>query len=200
MTETATLQVFFVEDNELLSFWLRNFLSKVDGIQIVGDASSGVEARQGIEATRPDIALVDIGLPDIDGIQVTRHVKGLLPNLKVIILTASDSEDDIFAALEAGADGYVLKGEESTHLEQAIKSVRAKSVWLDPAIAKLVLNSRRFNPRNKLRGEESHGLPLSEAELARLARLASGGCENGVCLVEPEFVARLRQIKLNQPQ
>src|SRR5271156_3716247 len=155
MTETATLQVFFVEDNELLSFWLTNFLSNVDGIQIVGNASNGAEARERIEAIRPDIALVDIGLPDIDGIQVTRYIKRQLPDLKVIILTASDQEEDIFAALDAGADGYVLKGEESSHLKQAIKSVRAKSVWLDPAIAKLVLSSRRFDAKSKLRGEES---------------------------------------------
>jgi DNA-binding NarL/FixJ family response regulator len=184
------MNIFFVEDNPVLSLWLKTYLGRVEGVQVVGSTTSGREAVEKIIDLKPDLALVDIGLPDIDGIQVTREIKKALPLLRVIILTASDDQKDIFAALEAGADGYVLKAQGSPQLEAAIKSVRLGSVWLDPAIAQFVLVNNQEELKRPQRGRET----LTNIEIEKLGEVAASNCHDGVCLVEPDFVAKLKRL------
>ena len=174
------MKIFFVEDNAVLSLWLKTYLSRVDGIEIVGHSAAGGIAIQQITALQPDLALIDIGLPDINGIQVTREIKKALPLLRVIMLTASDDQNDIFDALEAGADGYVLKSDGSPQLEAAIRSVRLGSVWLDPAIAKFVLT----NNTQQLKRPQPGRATLTNIEIEKLGQVAASNCQDGVCLVE----------------
>lgn len=190
MTEEH-INIYFVEDNPVLSLWLKTYLGTLECAEIVGSATSGRKGVEGIIAAQPHLALVDIGLPDISGIQVTREIKAALPGLRVIILTASDDERDIFGALEAGADGYVLKSDGSPQLEPAIKSVRLGSVWLDPAIAELVLQDNERKLKRPQAGRET----LTRIEIVRLEEVAASNCHDGVCLVEPDFVAKLKRLQ-----
>jgi DNA-binding NarL/FixJ family response regulator len=189
MTEEH-INIYFVEDNAVLSLLLKTHLQSMSCACIVGSATTGRQAIDQIIALQPTLALVDIGLPDISGIQVTREIKEALPALRVIILTASDDEKDIFAALAAGADGYVLKSSGSPQLEAAIKSVRLGSVWLDPAIAEFVLD----NNAEQLKQQPARRDTLTKIEIEKLGEVASSNCHDGVCLVEPDFVERLKRL------
>jgi DNA-binding NarL/FixJ family response regulator len=190
MTEEH-LEIFFVEDNPTLSFWLKKHLEAMQGIKVIGCATSGRTAVREIIQTQPNLALVDIGLPDISGIQVTREIKEALPALRVIILTASEDEKDIFGALDAGADGYVLKSQSSQSLEAAIKSVRLGSVWLDPVIAEFVL----ANNKQQLKRPQPGRHTLTNIEISRLGEVAASSCHDGVCLVEPDFIRKLKRLQ-----
>ena len=190
MTEEH-IEIFSVEDNPTLSFWLKTQLETMSGVQVIGTATSGRAAIRDIIQKQPNLALVDIGLPDVSGIQVTREIKEALPALRVIILTASEDEKDIFGALEAGADGYVIKSQSSRGLEAAIRSVRLGSVWLDPVIAEFVL----ANNNRQLKRPQEGRHTLTNIEISRLGEVAASNCHDGVCLVEPDFVHKLRRLR-----
>jgi DNA-binding NarL/FixJ family response regulator len=188
MTDSKVTDIFFVEDNEVIRFCLRVFLKKIPDFNLLGEAADGPTALQKIMELNPKVALVDIGLPGIDGIALTKTLKSKMPELKVLILTASESEDDIFAALDAGADGYVLKGEYSNNLEIAIRSVRVGAVWLDPGIARQVLKSTQRHA-----GAHQSSQSLSAEEHTTLTEVAESSCSDGVCLVDPNFLRKLKR-------
>jgi DNA-binding NarL/FixJ family response regulator len=185
---SGTTDIFFVEDNEVIRFCLRVFLKKIADFNLVGEAAEGATALAKIVELNPRVALVDIGLPGISGIELTKTLKSKMPDVKVLILTASESEDDIFAALDAGADGYVLKREYSNNLEIAIRSVRVGAVWLDPAIARQVLKSTQRKP-----GQQQASPALSAEEHTVLTEVAESSCSDGVCLVDPQFLHKLKR-------
>ena len=190
MTNSKTVTLFSVEDNKVLSFRLRAFLKQIEDFQLLGEATSGYEAIEQILQLQPDVVLVDIGLPDLDGINVTRQIKKGLPDTRVLMLTASDDAKDIFDSLDAGADGYILKGNYSSNLEMAIRKVQIGSVWLDPAIAKMV--ARRTRKSVEIAPVQPNSF-ASEA-IDRLDHVAQSNCKDGVCLVEPEFLQKLRNL------
>jgi DNA-binding NarL/FixJ family response regulator len=190
MTEEH-IEIFFVEDNPTLSFWLKTQLETMNGVKVIGSATSGRTAVRDIIQKQPNLALVDIGLPDVSGIQVTKEIKDALPALRVIILTASEDEKDIFAALDAGADGYVIKSQSSRGLQAAIKSVRLGSVWLDPVIAEFVL----ANNNRQLKRPQAGRHTLTNIEISRLGEVAASNCHDGVCLVEPDFINKLKRLR-----
>jgi DNA-binding NarL/FixJ family response regulator len=190
MTEEH-LQIYFVEDNPTLSFWLKKQLENMSGVETVGSANSGHMAIDEVTKIKPDLALVDIGLPDISGIEVTRALKKALPQLPVIILTASEDEKDIFGALDAGADGYVLKSQSAYGLQAAIKSIRLGSVWLDPVIAEFVLANNDRQLKHSRTGRHT----LTNVEISRLGEVAASNCHDGVCLVEPDFISKLKRLQ-----
>ena len=189
MPEPKVTDICFVEDNEVIRFCLRTFLKKIPDFNVVGEAADGPSGLQLITDTNPEVAVIDIGLPGINGIELTKELKAKVPELKVLILTASDSEQDIFAALDAGADGYVLKGDYSTNLEVAIRSVRVGAVWLDPGIARQVLKATQRPSHPSL----PPTAPLSKREESTLNEVANSSCHDGVCLVDPKFLRKLKR-------
>lgn len=140
MTETSKTRVFLVEDYDLLRDGLRVALERDGNFDIIGDAADGVTAIHKVENLRPDVVIMDIGLPQLDGISVTRELKKRCPEIKVIMLTSHDNDREIFGAFAAGAAGYCLKDVASQKLSLAIKSVAGGAVWVDPRIAGTVLN------------------------------------------------------------
>jgi two-component system nitrate/nitrite response regulator NarL len=108
------------------------------------------------------------------------------------MLTASDDESDIFDALDAGADGYLLKTEYAKNLEAAIRSVRLGAVWLDPAIARMVLHAAQ-RPASTKRPQKVEPIALSPEEKSLLGQVAQSSCSDGVCLVDPNFLQNLRR-------
>lgn len=143
------VKVLLVEDHTMVRLGLSLVFDNTDEIDLIGEADNG---KKGVELAlklNPDVVLMDIGLPEMDGIQATSFIKRVNPNIKVLIFTSRESEDDVFDALSAGADGYIMKGANEVQIISAIKAVSEGTAWLDPAIARLVLsNVRRQNSSN----------------------------------------------------
>lgn len=162
MFDDESISIFLVEDNELIRSAVCFALKGIKGFEVVGEAADGAAAITDILANPPNLALVDIGLPKVDGIEVTKTVKQELPNLKAIMLTSHDSDEDMFASFQAGANGYIIKdGFSKAKLEVAIRTVSSGSSWLDPLIAQRVLqvaaNAEKLNLGQTLtRNEKSY--------------------------------------------
>jgi len=135
------INVLLVEDHELYRMGLAMLLSKADNINLISEAADGIDGIKKAREYSPDVILMDIGLPNIDGIEATQRIKEFSPSVKVLIFTSRDSEDDIFAAFKAGADGYIMKGATPEQTVSAIKSVYEGVGWIDPSIARLVFSN-----------------------------------------------------------
>lgn len=135
------IKVLLVEDHTMVRLGLSLVFENSKDINLIGVAENG---KKGVELAlklNPDVVLMDIGLPEMDGIQATSLIKKSIPNIKVLIFTSRESEDDVFDSLSAGADGYIMKGANEEQMISAIKAIAEGTAWLDPAIARLVLSS-----------------------------------------------------------
>jgi DNA-binding NarL/FixJ family response regulator len=130
-----------VEDHEITRVGLRLMLEQAPDITIVGEAADGRKGVDAVAALKPNVVLMDIGLPAIDGIEATDQIKKNTPGVRVIMLTSHDNDRDVFAALSAGADGYCLKETPTQQLVLAIRAVADGAAWLDPGIAAKVLRA-----------------------------------------------------------
>lgn len=137
----ADIKVLLVEDHTMTRLGLSLVLEKADKISIAGEAEDGQKAIELAKSLKPDVILMDIGLPYVDGIEATRQIKEAQIASKILIFTSRDSEDDVFSALKAGADGYIMKGASESQMVSAITAVNEGTAWLDPAIARLVLSN-----------------------------------------------------------
>lgn len=147
-TNSEPITILVVEDHELTRVGLRLTLERSGDFKILDEATNGLDAVRIAEAGRPDVVLMDIALPGLDGISATKQIKAMLPNTKIVMMTSHEKEDDVFASFAAGADGYCLKGASIAQLELAIKSIASGATWLDPVIAHCVLKSI---PRTQLK-------------------------------------------------
>lgn len=161
-------RVLLVEDHALVRAGLRTALEAA-GFQIVADASDGPQGLDLAKQFRPDVLVVDIGLPGIDGIELTRLVHEAVPEAHVVILTMHDVDSDILAALAAGADAYVLKTSDLGTVITAVGVAAEGGAYFDPQIAHVVL--REFGPPRQSPGIES---PLSARETEILRLIADG--------------------------
>ncbi len=139
------IKVLLVEDHVLVRMGLTLLLEKSEKIQLVGEAEDGLQGVSKAKELLPDVILMDIGLPGIDGITATKRIKEDNPNARVLMFTSRDNEKDVFEAFGAGADGYIMKGASPEQTIAAIETVNSGAAWLDSAIAKIVLNNIR-NP------------------------------------------------------
>ena len=139
----------------------------------MGEAADGAEAVEMVSRLRPDVAIIDIAMPKLNGIEATRRIKALCPNTGVLILTAYDDDQYVFALLEAGAAGYLMKDVQENELVGAVRSVHAGDAVLHPVIARKAL--RRFAP--SAGGAGGGGPRLSDREMEVL-RLAARGMAN----------------------
>lgn len=137
MSETKT-RVLIAEDYQLVRQGL-SFTLKEEGIDVVGEAENGEEAVGKTGELNPDVVLMDIGMPVMDGIAATQKIKHDYPNVKIIMLTSHDSVDEVLASLAAGADAYCMKDINTRRLVQVIDVIDDGALWLDPNIARLIL-------------------------------------------------------------
>lgn len=135
------INVLLVEDHELYRMGLSMLLSKAEDINLLSEASDGLEGIKKARELSPDVILMDIGLPNIDGIEATQRIKDFNPDTKILIFTSRDSENDVFESFKAGADGYIMKGATPEQTISAIKSVYEGIGWIDPSIAKMVFSN-----------------------------------------------------------
>ncbi|SES79942.1 two component transcriptional regulator, LuxR family [Stigmatella erecta] len=146
MPAAAPIRVFVVEDQTKI---LKNQLRLLEGhpdIEIIGTALSGEAALEEVAKTVPDVILLDLGLPRMSGIDVTREVKATHPKVEILIFTIFDEEDKVLEAVKAGASGYLLKGAPVDKIIEAIKEVRAGGTVIQPNLARRLLRHFRVDP------------------------------------------------------
>jgi two-component system response regulator DevR len=163
------IRVFLVDDHELVRRGLAALLAAEDDIEIVGEAASASQARSRIAATQPDVALLDVRLPDGSGIDVCRDVRARFPSIACLMLTGYDNDEAIYAAVIAGAAGYVLKGADGNGLVTAVRKVAAGRSLMDPSLTKRVLNRMSGHEKGDARLES-----LSARERQILVLISDG--------------------------
>jgi len=137
------IRVFLLDDHEVVRRGLADLLQAEGDIEVVGESGSAVEATHRVPALRPDVAILDARLPDGNGVDVCRDVRAVDPTIKGLILTSYEDDEALFAAIMAGAAGYVLKQIRSTDLVDAVRRVAAGQSLLDPAVTARVLERIR---------------------------------------------------------
>jgi DNA-binding NarL/FixJ family response regulator len=171
------IRVLLVDDHAMVRRGMRDFLGLHPDIEIVGEAGDGAGAIEAALAMRPDIVVMDLMMPGIDGIQATARIKAEAPDVEIIAITSFVEEARVVAALEAGASGFLLKDAEADELAAAIRSAAAGEVHLDPAIAGIV--ARRMRDGGRGDGGPGDGTAgglaaLTARERDVLARVARG--------------------------
>ena len=134
------ISVLIVDDHGVVRQGLRTYLELLDDIDIVGEAENGVEAVEQVRQQQPDIVLMDLVMPEMDGVEATRQSLVASPSTKVIVLTSFSEDELVFPAIEAGATGYLLKDVDPSDLHQAIQAVHEGEVKLHPDITKKLMH------------------------------------------------------------
>jgi two-component system NarL family response regulator len=166
------MKILLVDDQLLFRKGLRALLEAEEDIEIVSEASNGQEALDKVKAYRPDVVLMDVHMPGCDGIQGTRLIKADHPEVKIVMLTISDEDDDLFEAIKAGANGYLLKNLKPEQLFEGIRLAVHGEAPISPAIASRLLDAfRHGGPPSAFRapapGEDEMELTRREAEVLR---------------------------------
>ena len=196
----SEISIILVEDHDLTRMGLRTALQSSGGLRVMGEAANAIQGLKLLETMKPDVAVVDIGLPDMDGIELTRKFRryqgetGQL-NTKILILTMDHADDTVLAAFAAGADSYYMKDTSISKLTEAVQATHAGNSWIDPAIANVVLrNMRQGLPGDGQSGDKPKTVkigalsaeyeqvldtyPLTQREL-EILELIVAGCSNG---------------------
>ncbi len=188
-----TIRVLLVDDHTVVRTGLHMLLEQEEDIEIVGEAGSGREALNAIAQLQPDLVLMDIGLPDMTGIDVTRQVKQKWPGVAVVALTIHEDEEYFFQMLQAGANGYVPKRAAPEELLTALRTAANGGVYLYPSLAKLLVRDYLSGEREAAPGALD-GLTDREQEV--LAHLAEGASNQDIAEtlnISPKTVARHRE-------
>ena len=155
------IRVFLVDDHELVRRGIAALLSAEADMEVVGEASTAAQARGRIRATRPDVAVLDVRLPDGSGIDVCRDVRSENPGTRCLILTGYDDDEAIYAAVLAGAAGYVIKDVQGSRLVESVRRVAGGAILLDPALNRRVVERISSDSRlESLSAREREILPL----------------------------------------
>lgn len=165
----APIKVLVVDDHSVVRRGIRSFLDTVDDIQVVGEAANGEEAVDAFEELSPDVILMDLVMPVLNGTEAIRRIRKRKPDARILVLTSFGSDDKLFPAVKAGALGYLLKETEPEDLVRAIREAAAGRAALNPAVARRLL--REFT--------KEHGFlpppdPLTEREVEVLRTLTLG--------------------------
>jgi DNA-binding NarL/FixJ family response regulator len=169
------IRVLVADDQQLVREGLRVLLDLTPGIRVVGEASNGAEAVERARQMRPDVVLMDVRMPKLDGVAATRRVREMCPDVQVIILTTFDDDEYVFDGLRAGAVGYLLKDVPSEKLAEAIRAAARGEAFIQPSVTrKVVAEFTRLAEREHVRREQPLVEPLSARELEVLALLAEG--------------------------
>ncbi len=182
------IKVLLVDDQSLFREALRTLLSVVEDIEVVGDAGDGEEALRTSVTHQPDIILMDLRMPVMDGATATRRLKSILPTAKVIVLTTFDDDQAIYDGLSAGAVGYLLKDTSSEKLVEAIRAAYQGDIVLQPSVTARVVAgySRQSKPTRKPDEELIEMLSARELEVLRLVEEGASNKEIAQKLVISE--------------
>jgi DNA-binding NarL/FixJ family response regulator len=173
---TKRLRILVADDHELVRRGIRGLLRARRGWTVVGEAVNGREAFEKASKLKPDVAIVDISMPDLDGLQATRQIRQAVPNTEVVVLTMHESDQMVRRVLDAGALGYVLKSDLATHLVKAVKNVSAGKLFLTPRVSDIVLKGFLKTGNQPDATEHSQARPTPRE--VEIIRLLAGGKAN----------------------
>jgi DNA-binding NarL/FixJ family response regulator len=171
---SETIRVLVVDDHAVVREGLRTFLSLQDGIDVVGEAGDGREAVAMAERERPDVVLMDLVMPRLDGVQAMRELRARVPRARVIVLTSFLDDDRLLPAIRAGAAGYLLKNVEPSELARAVRAADAGEALIDPAVAARLVDA--------LADDERDEQPLTAREQEVLDLVARGYANKRIAL------------------
>lgn len=188
------IRLLLVDDHQVVRSGLRMLLSNESDVEIVGEAGTAQEALEAVKSLRPEVVLMDIGLPDMSGIDAAREIKRTNPEVAVVALTIHEDEEYFFKMLEAGASGYVPKRAAPEELLTAIRSAAAGEVYLYPSLAKLLVKDYLAQERTSEAEKALDGLTEREQEVLRY--LAEGMANDDIAkdlVISVKTVARHRE-------
>lgn len=163
-----TVKLLIADDHQIVRVGLRAVLSENPDFEVIGEAIDGPSAVHNCLEKKPDVVLMDIRMPKLNGIEATKRIKKEFATIKILMLTSDERNDDVFAALSAGADGYCFKDIPLKQLTVAIQSVFSGGVWLDPRIARLLLHTSARPIQQEVAKEQDYQLSEDELKLLRL--------------------------------
>jgi two-component system response regulator NreC len=165
---TAPARILIVDDHTIVRQGLRALLEVKPDLEIVGEAADGHEAIRKALALRPDVVILDISMPGLDGLETATRLVRRIPALRIIVLTMHDGEDYAYSLLKAGARGFLLKESASSELVRAIRVVLDDGVYLDPTISTKVVSEYLKRPHPQAREGSQDGLTPREVQILRL--------------------------------
>ena len=168
---TGKIRIVLADDHPIVLDGLRNLIRAEPDLQLVGEAASGLSALKIIREQRPDVAVLDISMPELNGILLSRRLNGEMPGLRLLVLTLHEDRAYLNQALEAGVRGYVLKRSAVENLVQAIRAVMVGGLYIDPAIVGRVFESKQVNKRLAARKGVAPALTDREADVLKMAAL-----------------------------
>jgi two-component system, NarL family, response regulator LiaR len=187
VADSETIKVLLVDDHSVVRMGLKVFFDLQDDIEVVGEASDGSEAVAIARRLKPDVILMDLLMPNMDGLTAIGRIKGEMPETEIVAVTSFIEEDKVTAALEAGASGYLLKDAEAEEVAAAVRAAYAGEVHLDPAVARLLTQRMRDK---KLRPDPVEPLTERERDVLRLLGQGMSNKEIGSALFITERTAR----------
>jgi two-component system NarL family response regulator len=190
MTDSSNIRILLADDHSVVRMGLAALISTEPGFTVVGQASDGAEAVALYRQLRPDVVLMDLLMPNLTGTQALAAIRSEFPHARILILSTSDGDDDVYRALHAGAAGYLLKSSPGEQLFPAIRAVQRGEKWIPPEVARSLAN-------RSLREE------LSQREIQVLTELASGGSNKEIAsalgITEHTVKAHLKSILAKLP-
>lgn len=190
------ITILLAEDHKVVREGTRRLLESQSDFEVVGEASDGIEAIELAKKWKPQIIIMDVSMPRLNGIEATKQIKALYPNMAILVLTGYDDDEYVFALLEAGAAGYLLKESSGEELIDAIRQVMTGEPVLHPKIMKKVLNRLRAPVEGSSTQTSSEVLSDREMEVLRLAATGMSNMEiaNSLTLSVRTVQTHLRSI------
>lgn len=170
------IKVIIADDHKVVREGTRELLQKENDLEVVGEAGNGEEAVELVKKLKPDVAIMDIAMPVLNGIEATKQMKELYPRIAILILTAYEYDQYVFALLEAGAAGYLLKDVRGQEVIEAVRAVHAGESVLHPVVARKALD-HFVHPETKGEASKLQALTDREVEVLRLAAKGHGNKE-----------------------
>jgi NarL family two-component system response regulator LiaR len=168
---TEQIRIILADDHAVVRQGIRRFLEEDEAIEVVAEAADGAEAVRLAEQHRPDVAVLDVRMPEVTGVEAARRIKERFPEVRILILTAYDDDPYVFALLEAGADGYVLKTASGDELVDAVRTVYRGESALSPEVASKVV---RWATSGRPEAAVGQVEPLTPREIDVLRLVAKG--------------------------
>lgn len=168
---TEKIRIVLADDHPIVLDGLRNLIRAEPDFELVGEAASGLSALKIVREQRPDVAVLDISMPELNGIVLSRRLAGEMPGLRLLVLTLHEDRAYLNQALEAGVRGYVLKRSAVENLVQAIRAVMVGGLYIDPAIVGRVFENKQVNKRLAARKGVAPALTDREADVLKMAAL-----------------------------